>query len=252
MLTQPLLNMLAGLEKVFAELDIDFYIVGAVARDIQFSLKDENIRARATEDVDIAVMVSDQAQYTAIKNALIASGEFTAHETEAIKLYYQNAIEIDLLPFGDIENEQREIKLTDPMFILNMPGFSEVFPYAEAIQLSEELNIRVCTLEGIILLKLIANNDRPSRTKDITDIEHIIANYYDISDADIYSDHFEVMDYYDTKDREYIPLVCARVIGRKIGQLLQESPELHERIAKILTGRPTTLWNAMLDGLNDN
>jgi len=130
MLTQPLLNMLAGLEKVFAELDIDFYIVGAVARDIQFSLKNENIRARATEDVDIAVMVSDQAQYTAIKNALIASGEFTAHETEAIKLYYQNAIEIDLLPFGDIENEQREIKLTDPMFILNMPGFSEVFPYA--------------------------------------------------------------------------------------------------------------------------
>lgn len=97
-------------------------------------------------------MVSDQAQYTSIKKALIASGEFTAHETEAIKLYYQNAIEIDLLPFGGIENERREIKLTDPMFILNMPGFSEVFPYAEAVQLSEELNIRVCTLEGIILL----------------------------------------------------------------------------------------------------
>ncbi|MCW3116566.1 MAG: hypothetical protein JWM28_648 [Chitinophagaceae bacterium] len=117
MLTQPLLDMLAGLEKVFAELDIDFYLVGAIARDIQFSLKDENIHARATKDVDIAVMVSDQAQYTAIKNALIASGEFTAHETEAIKLYYRNAIEIDLLPFGDIENERREIKLTDPMFI---------------------------------------------------------------------------------------------------------------------------------------
>lgn len=53
MLTQPLLDMLAGLEKVFTELEIDFYLVGAVARDIQFSLKDENIRARATEDVDI-------------------------------------------------------------------------------------------------------------------------------------------------------------------------------------------------------
>jgi predicted nucleotidyltransferase len=73
MMTQPLLDMLAGIEKVFAELDIDFYLVGAVARDIQFSLKDENIRARATEDVDIAVMVSDQAQYTAIKNELIAA-----------------------------------------------------------------------------------------------------------------------------------------------------------------------------------
>lgn len=60
------------------------------------------------------------------------------------------------------------------------------------------------------------------------------------------------MDYYDTKEREYIQLVCARVIGRKIGQLLQESSDLRERVAKILTGRPTTLWNAMLDGLNDN
>ncbi|MCW3116567.1 MAG: hypothetical protein JWM28_649 [Chitinophagaceae bacterium] len=132
-----------------------------------------------------------------------------------------------------------------------MPGFSEVFPYAKAVQLSEELNLRVCTLEGIILLKLIANNDRPGRTKDITDIEHIIANYFDISDADIYSDHFEVMDYYDTNDRAYIQLVCARVIGRKIGKLLQGSSELGERIEKILAARPTILWNAMLDGLKD-
>ena len=253
MLTEPLLTMLGNLEKVFAQLEIDFYLVGAVARDIQLSRRDETIQARATEDVDIAVMVSDQAQYAALRNALIASGNFTAHESEAIKLYYQNAIEIDLLPFGNIEDDRREIRLTDPsLFVLNMPGFSEVFPFAEEVPLNAELQVRVCTLEGIVLLKLIANNDRPGRTKDITDIEHIIMVYFDISDTDIYNDHFEVMDYYDTNDNEYIRLVCARVIGRKMALLLEGSPELRERVQHILAGRPTTLWNAMLDGLRDN
>jgi hypothetical protein len=42
------------------------------------------------------------------------------------------------------------------------------------------------------------------------------------------------------------------VIGRKLKQLLNDSHQLCERIRQILVKRPTTWWQAMLDGLNDD
>jgi len=107
-------------------------------------------------------------------------------------------------------------------------------------------------MEGIIMLKLLANDDRPQRTKDISDIEHIIQSYFDLYDGDIYEHHFDVMEMYDTDGHAYIQLVCARVIGHKMHLMLKNSPKLPERISRILTKRPIPRWSAMLDGLNEN
>jgi hypothetical protein len=106
-------------------------------------------------------------------------------------------------------------------------------------------------LEGIILLKLIANDDRPQRTHDIEDIEHILNVYFELFSDVVYNDHFDTMSLYDTREREYIPLVCARVVGRKINEILAGALPLKERIITILQKRPTALWAAMLDGLTD-
>ncbi len=55
-----------------------------------------------------------------------------------------------------------------------MPGFKEIYPFVKDIIVDENFAVKVCTMEGMILLKLISNNDKPQRTKDISDIEHII------------------------------------------------------------------------------
>jgi predicted nucleotidyltransferase len=195
--------------------------------------------------------MNDEGQFNQLRAALIATGNFTAHATETIKLFYHDAIEVDLLPFGDIEDPNRHVKLTDPAFVLNMPGFLEIYPFVNNIQVAADMTIKVCTMEGIILLKLISNNDRPQRTKDISDIEHIIKVYFDLYSGDIYEEHFDTMDLYDTDQSDYLQLVCSRVIGRKMGILLGESADLKEKIRQILENRPTTWWRAMLDGLND-
>jgi len=106
-------------------------------------------------------------------------------------------------------------------------------------------------MEGIVLLKLIAHNDRPQRTKDITDIEHIIKSYFELYDDDIYMKHFEILELYDTNDTDYIQLVCARLIGRKIKIMLSDSPELTKRVTTILYKRETARWQAMLHGMKD-
>ncbi|MBL4678105.1 MAG: nucleotidyl transferase AbiEii/AbiGii toxin family protein [Mucilaginibacter sp.] len=206
---------------------------------------------RKTNDVDLAILVQNEDQFKALKKALEKTGHFSQHPKENIKLIYKEAIELDLLPFGDIEQEDRNVSLSDPLFILNMPGFKEIHPSVEDIAVSEDHSVKVCTMEGIILLKLIANDDRPQRTKDISDIEHIISVYFELYDGSIYDEHFDTMDMYDTNEKDYLQLVCARVIGRKIKALLSGSDNLMERVKGILAKRPTAWWNAMLQGMKD-
>lgn len=57
--------------------------------------------------------------------------------------------------------------------------FKEAFTVAEGISLS------VCSLEGLVILKLIANNINPDRTKDIIDIEHILEVYFELNANEI-------------------------------------------------------------------
>jgi len=239
------------MEKVFTAYGIDYYVVGAVARDIHLSADLSAAALRKTNDVDLAILVNDEGQFNQLKAALIATGHFAPHASEPIKLFYHDAIEIDLLPFGEIEEPNRNVKLNDPSFVLNMPGFLEIYPFVNDIQVTDDMSIKVCTMEGIILLKLISNNDRPQRTKDISDIEHIIKVYFELYSGNIYEEHFDTMDMYGTDQSDYLQLVCSRVIGRKIAIILAGSDELKERIKVIFHNRPTAWWQAMLDGLND-
>lgn len=82
----------------------------AIARDIQLG---DFVNTRKTNDVDIAIRVGDEKQFSILKKALIETGRFVAHESEAIKLFHNGAIELDLLPFGDIEDEKE--KLIQPL-----------------------------------------------------------------------------------------------------------------------------------------
>ncbi|GAA4203961.1 hypothetical protein GCM10022289_21020 [Pedobacter jeongneungensis] len=248
----PLVSeMLREMSTICAKFDIDFYLVGAIARDIHLSANEELLSKRGTKDVDLAITISDEGQYNQIKNALIATGIFEGHETETIKLIYKKGIELDLLPFGEIEEPNRNVRLTDPTFVLNMPGFTEIYPFARDYDIGNGQMVKVCTIEGIILLKLIANDDRPERTKDITDIEHLIQSYFELNTDDIYTSHFELMELYDTKENDYIQLVCSRLIGQKIRELLADSPVLAERVRAIISKRETARWQAILDGMND-
>jgi len=248
----PLVSeMLGKITEVCEKFGIDFYLVGAIARDIHLSASEELQSTRGTKDVDLAITISDEGQYNQIKKALIETGLFEGHEKEAIKLIYKKGIELDLLPFGEIEEPRGNVKLTDPTFVLNMPGFTEIYPFAQNYDIGNGQIVKVCSIEGVILLKLIANDDRPERTKDIADIEHLIQSYFDLNNDDIYLSHFELMELYDTSENDYIRLVCSRLIGRKIKVLLADSPMLADRVKKILAKRETARWQAMLNGMTD-
>lgn len=240
------------MEPVFRSFDVGYYLAGAMARDIHLSAHEKYAAKRRTKDVDIAVMLDEEEKFYQIKEALLATGDFEESAYKAIKLIYKGELEIDLLPFGEIENEDRELKLSrHSLLVMDMSGFREVYPFVNTIDLENGVSLNICSLEGLIILKLIANNDNPSRTKDITDIEHIIGVYFELMSEEIYSDYYPVMDLYSTDQNDYLQLVAARVIGRKMREMLKENPETTELIKTILSNRPVPIWLAMMEGMND-
>lgn len=245
-------GMLKAMEKIFRAFGVDYYLVGALARDIRLSAHKDFAAKRKTKDIDIAVMLDDEEQFYAIKDALVATGEFEESEYKAIKLIYKKGIEVDLLPFGEIENEDRELQLSrHTLLAMDMSGFKEVYPFIETLTIAEGLSLNVCSLEGLIILKLIANNDNPSRTKDITDIEHFLEMYFELNSNEIYTGYLTVMELYDTGINEYLSLVSARIVGRKMNAMLTAYNDTISNIKIILAKRPIATWQAMLDGMND-
>lgn len=136
------------MENVFRDFGIDYYLVGAVARDIRLSADIEAEALRKTEDIDIAITINDAGQYNELKSALISTGDFTSDPTEAIKLYYKDEIEVDLLPFGAIESFNRKVNLIDPTFILNMPGFKEIYPFVNDITVETNFTVKCVPWRG--------------------------------------------------------------------------------------------------------
>jgi predicted nucleotidyltransferase len=245
-------DMLATISEVLRSLDIDFFLVGALARDIRLSVDPALAPKRATKDVDIALWVASEEEFAKVKAVLLATGEFTAHEREAIKLFYRHAIEVDLLPFGDIEDDFREVRIERPQpFVLDVPGFREVFPEAEVLIVAG-VEVRVCSLEGLVLLKVIANHHNPSRTKDVEDIAHILRVYFDVETEKIFTSFTDVPDRYDTADPDYLPKVSAHVIGRIIGRLLKDSLALLQQVQEILDAKAVRpFWREIAAGLLD-
>jgi len=252
-LLNPLVaEMLKTMETVFRAFEVDYYLVGALARDIRLSTQEGFAAKRKTNDVDIAILLDNERQFYAIKEALVATNLFEESSYKAIKLIYKAAIEVDLLPFGEIENEGRQLLLSKhTLLVMDMNGFKEVYPFTQTITVAEGLSLNVCSLEGLVILKLIANNDNPDRTKDITDIEHFIDVYFELNTDEIYTDYMEVMDLYNTDQNIFLALVSARIIGRKMKEMLASTEATHQHLKLILASRPVPTWLAMLEGMND-
>lgn len=119
-------EMLKIMENIFREFEVDFFLVGALARDIRLSAHESFAAKRRTNDVDIAILLDAEEKFYAIKEALLNTGHFKESSYKAIKLIYKDSIELDLLPFGEIENEERQLLLSrHALLVMDMSGLKK-------------------------------------------------------------------------------------------------------------------------------
>jgi predicted nucleotidyltransferase len=217
---------MAALQRGFNQFDVDFYIVGAVARDIWMTQVYNEPDHRTTKDLDLAVFISDLPTYEALQVWLIDYEGFVLAQSSAFCLLYTattGTVVVDLMPFGAIADEQGNVFLSGRgMERISTVGFVEVLAEAATVDTSTGEQWRVVTLPGMVALKLVAWQDRPEeRGKDATDIWNLLAVYFALVENEVYTDHLDLFDEDDTAAPTYFKLlVGARVLGRQVGQLL--------------------------------
>jgi predicted nucleotidyltransferase len=219
-----------ALERVFRKFDIDFYLIGAFARDLWLNHLELLPERRTTLDVDFCVYVKSHDDFQRLKNHLSEQEGFIADE-EPYRMYSPDKTIIDLIPFGGIEHDHKVYLEGNPPMDLSVFGNMQVLGHAEQIQM-DDLSFKVCTLPGLCILKLIASYEKPERLeKDLGDFYYILDNYFDIAGDTIYEGDFE-----DLIDENFEPqIAAAKMLGRQLAPILNESAALSNLLKQILT-----------------
>jgi predicted nucleotidyltransferase len=93
---------------------------------------------------------------------------------------------------------------------------------------------KAATLPAIVLLKLIAYDDRPEkRQKDARDIAGIIQHFFDLQADLIYEYHNDL--FAEGAPERTLEEIAAVVIGREMKKMCVDNQYLHDRLAVILT-----------------
>lgn len=76
-------TVLFALERGFKIFNIDFYLVGAVARDVWMSGINKIAPRRTTGDIDFAVLINDKGTYEALKEYLVNTEGFHPYKSNS-------------------------------------------------------------------------------------------------------------------------------------------------------------------------
>ena len=224
-------ELLDAIERGFNIFSIDYYLVGATARDVWMRGVHEVTPKRATSDIDFAIMVKDSEQFGDLKEYLIQVEGFVPYKENAFVLIWKDQTQLDLIPFGDLEKEGVVTVEGTGFTSMKVEGFKEVFEDAsEEILTDDNKQFKVCTLAGIVILKFIAWDDRPEvRMEDIVDIADILSYYFRFNSEAIWEKHFDLF-----VDDAGLDEIASQYLGREIGKIVIKNSKLKDRILDIL------------------
>lgn len=226
------LRLLSALVKLVsaAAAGMPFLMAGAMARDLILVHAHEIRSTRATEDVDLAFLVQDWADFEAVRRRLLATGEFAEIPRKGIhKLRFRRTLEVDILPFGGVERQDRSIVLPPDNAEMSMFGFKEALGSAVTVVLPDDARVQVVSLPALAMLKFSAWKERwlRERGKDAYDLLLIIKNYASASGERIY----DANPYLAGSPSDY-EAAGAWLLGKDMARLLDEAG--HERLARII------------------
>jgi predicted nucleotidyltransferase len=191
------------------------------------------------------VLINDKGTYEALKEYLINIEGFNIYKGNAFVLIWKDKTEVDLLPFGAIEDKDGKVITTGlGLTNISLVGFTEVYEEGlPQLDLEGKHQFKFCTLPGIVLLKMIAWNDRPEKRRDdIKDISDILHHFFDMNDDEIWKNHNDLFED-ETADLIHI---AAKVMGREMRKIASRNKKLFNRIEGILNNNTNDIPNSKM------
>jgi predicted nucleotidyltransferase len=198
------------------------FIIGAQARDLLLQYVYNLPVHRATNDIDFGIVVASWDKFAKLRDALIASKKFQPHKTMKQRLVYKSGLLIDLVPFGDIEEASGQIAWPpDFSVVMSAAGFREAYGNSIEVRIADDLIVRVASLAGLALMKIVAWYDRRFE-RDAQDLGLVMRYYLDAGNQDrLFT---EQGDCFDLLNEEFdYNKVSARILGRDVGRLVTDS-----------------------------
>lgn len=241
-------RVVADVQSAAAALGVQLMMTGAFARDLHLHHAWGVPVRRETRDVDFALVVPDWPAFHALRAALVAAGLFTEAPGVLHRLRHSQGLPVDLVPFGAIETDQRQIVWPPGGdVVMDVFGFQEAWASAVDVALPDDVQAAVVSLPALAWLKIVCWQDRHRRSpgKDAQDLQLILNHYLDAGNEPRLWEEYVVWTQQDGFD--YV-LTGARMLGHDIRRQL--NAEARARIAAILapqadTDRPGVLPNEM-------
>ncbi|MGH1339079.1 MAG: hypothetical protein ACRBFS_23380 [Aureispira sp.] len=231
--TPPIRKILYDLRQASSELGIDFFGIGALARNVWFLTNQE--QSRGTKDLDFAVYVPNLATYQALKAKLVDDYSYTITANNDFCLISPppDQVPLDLLPFEAIEGQENDILTIKTILSVNLDGFLEVYTNGLIDVEIEGDTFQVCSIPSVVVLKLISYDDRPeNRPNDPIDINAILQYYPDLETEMIWEEYTFL---YETDEEELSPYnIGIKVLGYEVGKIISKNQRLTKRILTIL------------------
>ena len=155
---------------VLSDEGLPFVIVGARAPWILVAGQ----TWRVTRDIDAVVRAPTWEAFERLAERLKALGFARA---EAHHFVSPQGAEVDLVPYGEGVITDDTIMWPNGM-VMSALGLEEAFAAAVEREIAPELRVRVVTAPALVILKIIAYQDRPhERSKDLADLVDAFQRY---------------------------------------------------------------------------
>jgi predicted nucleotidyltransferase len=209
------IECLKSLQAEADQLGLEILLVGATARDLFFS------GGRKTEDVDIGLVVGAWSTYEKLKQRLIESGAFKPDSKKIHRMLLTGRLKVDIIPFDGIETAESKIIWPDDTGSMNVAGFKDVYSHALTGDLGEGQGIRIASIAGMAILKIIAWHDRHNEfpTKDAEDLALILNNYANAANFDRLYEEFSP---FVTAVDGDLELAGARLLGHDMASIMSD------------------------------
>lgn len=177
-----LFGTLQALHNCVSKLGLELYVVGATARDIMMKMLDESPSKRETRDLDVAIALSDWSQFDNLSQELLANHFHKGKPKQ--KFYYkgeqhENDYEVDIVPFGDIADDEVILWPPDGTPEMSVKCFTDVMNHSIPISIDEKYTVHIAPLAGQFFIKLDSWMDRHDRDhKDADDMFFILDKFY--------------------------------------------------------------------------
>lgn len=130
----------------------------------------------------------------------------------------RGALVIDVVPFGEIAEGTGRVEWPGGTTAMSVVGYEEAYEAAVGIVADEGPPVRVASLPGVGVLKLVAWGEAPHRRpQDPVDLCAIMTSYDEVVGDRLYTDHYDLLE----TEAFDLRVAAAQIYGRDVAPLLR-------------------------------